>query len=84
MLHSHPSPAGFWRHEFAPSPGNKKGFFLPQLKFFTASPIKGEGIGRTKIFPLPSWEGIGGGGYKRKFYTIYYSLPANLQGRIEY
>jgi hypothetical protein len=42
VLHGHLLPAGFWRHEFAPSPGNEKGFFLPRLNFFTASLPSGE------------------------------------------
>jgi len=32
-----PSPAGFWRPEFDPPPGNKRGFLMPPFNFFTAS-----------------------------------------------
>jgi len=37
VLHGHVSPAGFWRREFAPSPGNDRGSRLPPSNFFTAS-----------------------------------------------
>jgi hypothetical protein len=44
VLSGHASPAGFWHHEFAPSPGNKKGLRLPPFNFFTAS-LSREGRG---------------------------------------
>jgi hypothetical protein len=43
VLSGHASPAGFWRREFAPSPGNKRGLCLPPFNIFTPSPVKGEG-----------------------------------------
>ena len=34
MLRGHLPPAGFWRREFSPPPGNKKGFSIPPFEFF--------------------------------------------------
>jgi hypothetical protein len=48
VLHGHLSPAGFWRREFAPSPGNKRAFSLAQFEIFHSFPFskgeKAEGI----------------------------------------
>jgi hypothetical protein len=50
VLHGHASPAGFWRREFAPSPGNERGLRLRLFNFFTASLFqKGK---KWKEFPL--------------------------------
>ncbi len=51
MLH----PPTFWRGEFAPSPGNKRGFHLWRFNFFTASRFRG-GDGRGGFFRNPSRE----------------------------
>jgi hypothetical protein len=37
VVHGHAFPAGFWRCEFAPSPGNKSGLRIPLFNFLTTS-----------------------------------------------
>jgi hypothetical protein len=37
VLRGHLSPAGFWRRQFVPPPGNERGLSFPPLDFFTAS-----------------------------------------------
>jgi hypothetical protein len=44
VLRGHASPAGFWRCEFAPSPGNERGLRLPPFNFFRAFHCKGGNI----------------------------------------
>ena len=44
VLRGHLSPAGFWRRQFAPPPGNERGFSLLPSEFFHSFPPRGGGL----------------------------------------
>ncbi len=67
VLHGHASPVGFWRHEFAPSPGPKEGVHRPLTDVFTTA--VGEGKYIDKKIPSPSTGEGKGGGDLRDYFT---------------